>query len=301
MNWNSRMQTLHYRTLGALLIAAIAIPCHARSLDDIRRSKELRICLTSDHPASASAEPENCRDDCKFSGPHFEQASTFARSLGNGIRAKYLRVDWDEQFFNKQGKTDRDGGYTPELLASGRCDLYAGHMTKNAWRLKKLDIVTLYPGRMMVILSKPMQGKIKAAPDLAGKTTATDKDTSFHTWLQEQNQTLYAANPVTIKLMDTLKSMTAVEAGEVDFVLTDANMAIWVTRNQLKAAKAGFTVGPTEELGWAMRKDDKDLQATVQKFFDQQKANDASAFNQIWQKHYGISLNKFISIISFTR
>ncbi len=48
-------------------------------------------------------------------------------------------------------------------------------------------------------------------------------------------------------------------------------------------------------------KDDKDLQAAVQKFFTEQKNNDASPFNQIWQKYYGISLNKFISVISFTR
>ena len=153
----------------------------------------------------------------------------------------------------------------------------------------------------MVIASKAMQGKIKDASALPGKRVAIMENTSYHTWLLEQNQTTWSANPVVIKIMLTPESVMAVDAGEVDFTLVDSDIAIWATRHQLKNAKAVFPVGPKEELGWAFRKEDKDLQAAVQKFFAEQKESDTSAFNQIWEKHFGISLNKFISVINSTR
>jgi ABC-type amino acid transport substrate-binding protein len=284
-----------------LVLAGVAMPADARSLTEIKKSKELRICIVAAHPSHATAEPAHCREKCKFTGPVYEEAKAFAASLGNGVRSRFLRVGWDEQFFGKQGKTDREAADTPELLASGKCDLYASNMTKNEWRLKKLDIVTLYSSRMMVISAKAMAGKIKAAPALAGKTAAIEKDTSYHTWLEEQNQAAYSANPVVIKLLPTQNSFAAVDAGEVDFTLADSDAAIWAVRYQLKNAKTAFPVGPVDEIGWAFNKADKDLQATVQKFFDNQRKADNSLFNQIWERYFGIGLNKFNSINSFTR
>ena len=284
-----------------LIIGAMALPCYARSLAEIKKTKEIRVCIAQNDPMFSVVEPAHCHENCKFAGLVYEEAKAFVLGLGNGVRGKYLVVEWDEMFLNKEGKTDREGTYTPELLASGKCDLYATNMTKNAWRQKKLDIVTLYSGRMMVIASKAMQGKIKTASALAGKSAAIEKDTSYHTWLQEQNQSTWAASPVIIKLMPSQESVMAVDAGEVDFTLVDSEIAIWITRKQLRNAKAVFPVGPMEELGWAFRKDDKDLQAVVQKFFAKQKESDASAFNQIWERYFGISLNKFISVINSTR
>ena len=84
----------------------------------------------------ATVEPANCREECKFNGRLYEESKVFALKLGNGVRGKFIRVEWDAMFFNKDGKTDKGAAYTPELLASGKCDLYAANMTKNAWRLK---------------------------------------------------------------------------------------------------------------------------------------------------------------------
>ncbi|MBK6905948.1 MAG: transporter substrate-binding domain-containing protein [Rhodocyclaceae bacterium] len=274
---------------------------HARSMGEIERSKELRICISPIDPSVASAVPAKCRDKCAFSGPVHEQALSFASSLGKGIQAKFLRVDWDEQFFNKEGKTVLDATYTPELLASGKCDLYPSNLTRNEWRMKKIDFVTLFPSRMMVIVSSAMKGKLKAAPDLAGKTAAIEKGTSYETWLREQNRTSYAASPVKVLLLDMKESLSAVEVGKADFTLADSDAAIWAVRHQLKNATTAFTVGPTDEIGWAFRKEDKDLQAAAQKFVDEQRKSDTSSFNQIWEKYFGISLNKFVSLINSTR
>lgn len=283
------------------ILGGMLAPAQARSLAAIKKSNELRVCIVPNHPAHASVEPANCRENCKFTGPVHEATQVFAQSLGKRIRVVYIRAEWDEQFFNHEGKTVRDASYTPELLASEKCDLYPGNLTRNDWRLKKLDFVILFPSRMMVIASKAMQGEIKTASDLAGKTAAIAKDTSYHTWLQEQNQTRFASNPVKFKLLDAQESFTAVDTGTVDFTLADADIAIWLTRHQLKQAKTAFPVGPSDEIGWAFRKEDKDLQATVQKFFNAQRDNETSPINQTWQKHFGISLNKFIGVINSTR
>ncbi len=284
-----------------LIFTCLSLPSDARSLADIKKSKELRVCLNADHPAVATPEPAQCRENCKLSGPLYEQAKAFVDAMGNGVRGKFLRIKWEEMFANKEGKTDREASYTPELLATEKCDLFVTNMTKNAWRLKKMDIVTLQSGRMMVIISKPAQGKIKTIDDLAGKTVSIEKDTSYQTWLQQQNETTWHTNPVNIKVAPTQASLLAVDAAEIDFTIVDSDIAIWVARHQLKNAKIAFPVGPIEELGWAFRKQDKDLQAIAQKFFAEQRENEASAFNQIWQRHFGISLNKFVSVIQSTK
>lgn len=279
------------------LLAASANLAQARSLAQIEQSKELRICIAPIHPSAATVEPPACRDKCEFSGPVYEQSLVFAKFLGNGIRPKFLRVDWDQHFFNKEGKTVREGSYTPELLASAKCDLYPGNLTKNEWRLKKLDFVTVFPSRMMVIVAKEMKAKIKTAADLAGKTAAVEKDTSFHTWLQAQNQTTYAADPVNLELLGTTDSLLAVEAGKADFTIADSDIAIWAVRHELKSATTAFPVGPIDEIGWGFRKDDKDLQAAAQKFIDVQRRNPDSELNSIWKKHFGRTLTEFIALM----
>ena len=252
---------------AGLIFGGMTAVCHARSLAEIKKTKELRICISPLHPAYATTEPISCKDKCKFAGSVFETSSAFAHSLGGGIQAKFLRIDWDEQFFNNKGKTDRDAVYTPTLLASGKCDFYPTNLVRNEWRTKKLDFVILFPSRMMVIVSKSMKGQIKEVTDLAGKSAAIERDTSYHTWLQAQNRITWANNPVKLALLSTQESFAAVEAETADFTLADSDLAIWSARHQLKSAKTAFPIGPTDEIGWAFRKEDKDLQAAVQVFF----------------------------------
>ncbi|MBK6639455.1 MAG: transporter substrate-binding domain-containing protein [Rhodocyclaceae bacterium] len=279
------------------LLAASANLAQARSLAQIEQSKELRICIATIHPSAATVRTPGVPRQVRVFRSGLRTVPGLRQIPGNGIRPKFLRVDWDQHFFNKEGKTVREGSYTPELLASAKCDLYPGNLTKNEWRLKKLDFVTVFPSRLMVIVSSAMKGKLKAPPDRAGKTAAVEKDTSFHTWLQVQNQTTYANNPVKLELLGTTDSLLAVEAGKVDFTIADSDIAIWAVRHELKSATTAFPVGATDELGWGFRKDDKDLQAAAQKFIDDQRRNPDSELNSIWKKHFGRTLTEFIALM----
>lgn len=290
------------RTAGWLLVLlALGVPgVSARSLADILKTRELRVCLFADSPAIAMAEPPDCRQQCKFSGPAVDESLAFARSLGPDVRVKWHRVQWDEQFFNQAGQVVHEASYTPELLASRQCDLYPNNVTKNTWRSRKLDFVVLFPSRMMVIAHQNQRSTLKSEAHLAGKSAATTKDTAYHTWLLQQNQGAFAGKPVRISLMGTNETLAAVDAGTVDFTLADADLAIWSTRHRLKQSAVAFTVGPVDEIGWAFRKEDQDLQQAVARFFEVQKANEQSAFNLAWSRHFGISLNKFIALMNAT-
>ena len=52
-------------------------------------------------------------------------------------------------------------------------------------------------------------------------------------------------------------------------------------------------VGELQEIGWALRKEDAELRRRVEAFFHEQKATQATSLNQIWDRHFGVSLNRF--------
>lgn len=287
-------------TLSIMLILSGILFCpsvDARSLDEIRQSKEIRIGISPIHPSICSAEPPGCRTDCRISGPAYDLAMAFVSTLGKDITPRFIRIDWDEQFFNTDGKTVREAAYTPELLSSGQVDLYPSNLSVNEWRSKKLDFVTLFPSRRMVIINRSRKADFRTPVDLAGKTAAIEKDTSYHTWMQEQNQGVYAKNPIIIRLVSTEDALNAVDNGEMDFTMIDSDAAIWAVRYQYKQCDMAFPVGATDENGWAFRKEDKDLQDAVRTFFKQQRADDNSALNRIWQQYYGMSMTQFIQLV----
>jgi membrane-bound lytic murein transglycosylase F len=269
----------------------------ARSLEEINRTGEIRIGISPIHPSICSAAPQGCRTDCRITGPAHEIALAFAAYLGPNIRPRFLRIEWDEQFFNQAGKTIRENAYTPELLASGQVDLYPNNLSVNEWRKKKMDIVTLFPSRRMVIVNRSRKETIKTLLDLAGKVAVVEKDTSYHTWLQEQNQGVFASHPVRIRLMGTDECLKAVDKGEADFTMIDSDAAIWAVRQEYRNLDMAFPVGATDENGWGLRKQDKDLQEKVRQFFREQRADDHSDLNRIWQKYYGMSLTQFIRLV----
>ena len=286
--------SLKYPALFAALIAtgALTATAHARSLQEIQATNELRICLVA-VPGGFQAEPPDCRENCTFSGDIYELASAFSHSLGSDLKPVVRRVDWDQQFFDADGQTVRDGSYTPELLASGTCDVYATGMTRLPWRERKLAFVTTYPTRMMVVTNKSRAAQFRGPADVCGKTAATVKDTSYHTWMQEQNQAACAANPIQIELMTFEESARAVDAGRADFMLDNFDSTMWVG-SPFKNSIAVFPVGPRVEQGWAFRKEDRELQAAAEKFFETQKAERDSLLNEQWKSAVGMSLPEYL-------
>jgi len=273
----------------------------ARDLDEIRKSGDLRICIVPLTPAYAVAQDPACRENCAFSGPVYREAAAVAASLGKGIRAVYHRIDWDEQFFNPSGQTDRDAVYTPRLLSCGKCDVYPSHLTKNGWRLKKLDFAVLFSSRMMVVVNRSKFGDMKTPASLAGKIAAVEKNTSYHTWLSEQNEHAFSNAPVKVHLLSMDDSLAAVETGKADFTLVDVDIALWNTAHRSKDLVVAFPVGPVDEIGWAFRKADRHLRDAVQTIFKRQSLDEMSELNRIWKEEFGVTLIQMKALIHATK
>jgi membrane-bound lytic murein transglycosylase MltF len=245
-----------------------------RSLKEIRKTNELRICV-----AGSSYEL------------YTAMALAFAEHLGVSPRVKRLD-SWDQQFQNDKGVTDKEAAYTPALMDSGDCDCYPNDVVKNDWRLKKLDFVILFRTRMVVVVNKDNQPAYKGVADLAGKKAAIQKETSYSSWLETQNAGPLVSSPIQIQFMTTDESMQAVDTKFVDFTVIGADGALNWTRNKVKNVVVAFPVGDTTEVGWAFRKKDKDLQEAVHRFFDSQAAV-GSRFDEIWKEKVGIPLSEF--------
>jgi len=288
--------------VSALFFSFFYSSIHARPLDEVIASKELRVCLVSSNPSMSTATPKGCIDDCQFEGPAYDKSLAFAKSLKKDIQVKFKKIDWDQQFHNSEGKTVRDDTYTPQLLESGQCDFYPNNLTENTWRLKKMDFVMLFPSRMMVMAHKSDKKKYKSAKDLQGKSAAVSKNSSYHTWLDKENHGAYSKNPVKLQL--TASSTVAVKElanANIDFTLSDANSAIWETRHDYPELVVTFPVGGIDKISWGFRKSDKKLQKAVNRFFKKQRKNPKSELNQIWKKYYGMTLTKFIAFVSVIR
>jgi membrane-bound lytic murein transglycosylase F len=282
-------------SLLALLLMLPAI-AQARPLTEIKKTKELRVCLSPLEDYLFKVEPANCKEKCKYSGVAYDSALIFAKSIG--VKLGVRVVSWDEQFFNDKGVTLREATYTPELLATGKCDLYTSNVTKNEWRLKKMDFMTLFPNRMLVVVKKNRKKEFTTQQSLGGKTIATVKDTSYHTWLEVANSTTYKNNPIKIMLVADGEMVPAVTSGKADATMLDYDYAVYVTEKKARELGTAIGVGDPQEVGWAARKDSQDLQAAVKEFFKNQMAEPQSELNSVWNHYFGVTLKAFVAAVS---
>jgi membrane-bound lytic murein transglycosylase F len=278
--------------VGAVTAALNAV--EARSLDEIKSSKELRVCVVAspEDMAGNSAEPAGCRDDCKsLTGYRYEGAMAFVEALGEGIEPKVVRIEWDEQFHNADGTTVKEASYTPELLASGTCDLYPNGLYEVDWRKDKLGMVTLTSFRDLIMVPEADKKKIKSPADLAGKRTAFGEGLAGQSWFEEQNATAWAEAPVEIEVVDTFADVIElVQQGKIDFVYMYPDVGLGPRGQEIGGLAPAFSVGPVYQGSWAVRLEDTDLQDAIQAFFDEQKPDPDSPLNRAWQNAFGVTL-----------
>ncbi len=283
-----------------LLLLVVGQPW-ARPLQEILDHGELRVCFTPAHPYIVDAEPHGCRDDCRYSGPAWEAVTAFAEFLGSHVRIRGLSVELAELFYDEHGRLVLDGEYTPELLASGRCDLYPNNLTRLPWRTSKIHIETLFPNRLVVLVHTDNRERFQSLSDLAGTVAMAQRGTSFHGWLLEQNESTFTNDPVDIRVMPTPRALEALSRGEGDFTVMDADAAFWTIRNRHANLHMAFPVGSIEEIGWGLRREDEDLREAVEVFFRQQRDQENSALNDIWRRYLGMSLIQFTSLLGSMR
>jgi two-component system sensor histidine kinase/response regulator len=272
--------------IGLILFPAITLSgvSSARTLQEIKATKEIRFCLAG-------------------SAHEFYQKNALALSkfLGDGIRPVFIHLKkWNDQFVNGKGMVIENGEYTPEPLASGRCDLYPNDLVEVPWREKKMAFVPLFISRNTIIINKQHRNTITQLSDLAGKTAAIMKGTSYQTWVEEQNRGRFKTNPIKMIFMPQEEAIKAAEAGKVDFGIIGADGALWAARTFAPNIHVAFPVGKTTVYGWCFRKTDKDLQKAVRHFFANQRKSPNSSLNKNWRDHTGLTLGEYILFVTST-
>lgn len=257
---------------------------HARPLAEIQTSREIRFCL-------AGSAHEFYR----------KNALAFTEFLGNDIQPVFIRLNkWNDQFVNDKNIVAQDEEYTPEPLASGKCDVYPNDLVRVGWREKKMAFVLLFISRNTIIVSKNSHDKIPGQAYLAGKTAAIMEGTSYQTWIEEQNRGRFKDNPIQMIFMPQKDALKAAESGKVDFAVIGADGALWAARSFAPDIHVAFPVGEINEYGWCFRKQDTSLQEAVRQFFSTQKSSYNSPLNQNWREHTGLTLGEFTLFVTST-
>ncbi|MDI6798268.1 MAG: transporter substrate-binding domain-containing protein [Desulfatibacillaceae bacterium] len=280
-----------YKTILLSIALAIAgsASAHARPMEEIEKSGELRFCIVR-------ANQQEYEFYCKL-------AEAFADHVNPSLKVVIHGVDqWDILFQDEDGNTRRGEGYTPKLLADGTCDSIAAPITRMPWREKLMGLINLFPSRTVVVVRKAQAQDYTLERNLAGKKAAVLKSSSFQSWLESQNQTRYLDNPVSMVLVPTLiEAREKVLVGEADFTLMDADGAMAIITQEYPSLAVAFPVGDLESIGWGFCRDDTGLQDAAREFFRLQIADSDSTFNRLWKERYGMTLVEFAQSMTIGR
>lgn len=271
---NCGRRTVRSCWMALMLLALAALPVHGRTLAEVRRSGELRICV-----AGSSAD---------FYQTNGEE---FARSLG--VRAKTtVLASWDHQFHNAQGVTVLDATYEAARFASGECDLYPNDLHMTPWRKTKMGLVPYFMTRSVVVARPESRNVLQQPDDLGGRVASVQAGTAYETWLRDFNASLPTERAVVIQTAPTAQSMRRVAERRADFSLVAAESAFRWVRDDLQNLDLLFTVGDTTEVGWGTSVNAADLRVALAQYFADSRRI-GSRLDLSWRKNYGISLAEY--------
>ncbi len=280
---------------AALLVVAWTTAAAAASLEQILERGSIRICVALIDPLLTRVEPAGCTADCRYAGVIVEEARAFAAALG--VEPRFRTVEWSAQFADASGAVRREASYTPALLADGTCNLFVSNLARLPWRLTKLAIVPRFNSRMIALIRADDADRISRVEDLQGLTIAVAEQSSFHSWVLEQNRSVFAARPIGIVPATGEEPLAALLRGEVDFVLTDADIAVSSLRSWAPEVQVAFAIGPVHEIGWGLAHGSPALEARIASFFAAEKAQPSSTTNRAWMAAFGVSLAEFEALV----
>ena len=283
---------------SVLFLASMSDRATGRSLETIIASGVLHYCVFPIAEDVGHVEPEGCLgENCTFDGPVRILTEAFAETLG--VTTSYYVPTWDEQFQNSEGETIREASYTPHLMATGKCDVYPSNLIRRDWRMKKLRQITVFPSRDVVIIDQSKRDDIRSFEDLAGRTAALVESSAQHSWMDEQNATVFVNDPLTITFVPSVNDeFHAIVAGEAEIGVVPAYTAYPALRAEFPTLVAAFPVGPITEHTWAFRKDAAQLHEAFQAWITDQQANSNSVFNQMFSEQYGVPYATHLRLVA---
>ncbi len=190
--------------------------------------------------------------------------------------ARYLKVDldivtpgWNNLFvYLGQGKGD--------FIAAGMA-ITKENLEKAAFSIPYMNIQQRIIHHYLIFAPKDIQ-------DLAGRTIHVRRNTSYHSRLEE-----IKASGIDIKyiLHDNIPTedlIAMVNDREIKFTIADSNIAL-LNQRYFPDIRIGIPIQEKESLAWAVRKDDIEMLAEMNRFFLYAKKK--KILKQIIEKYYG--------------
>ena len=245
--------------LAAIVAAAplfAALPAHADALDDILKTKVIRIAVPQDFPPFGSV-----GTDLKPVGYDIDTAQLIADKLK--VKLELVPVTSANRL---------------PYLQTKKVDLVISSLGKNAEREKAIDFTAAYAPFFSGVFA-PAKTAVKSAADLKGKTIGVTRGA-----LEDLELTKIAPEGTDIKRFeDNNTTMTAFLSGQTELIATgNVVAAAIIARNPPNKPETKFIIKESPcYIG--LNKDEPKLQAEVNKIIAAAKADGSlSKISQKW-------------------
>ncbi len=245
---------------AAIILLLSTVPAWAADLPDIKQRGALRVLAVLD-----TAEPEFFSLKSQ-SSPGFDVEILLGFAKAQKVELKVVPAGgW--------------AGLVPALVG-GSGDLVAGRFAATPQRRRQIDFTQeVFPSRIVVVTRKPHPG-VRSVEELKAERVGTIAGTNMY-------EALLAAGLQPGKIDASLSS------GELSDALRGGKVsaAVWWLEGAMLAQRRdreldiGLTLGPTETLGYGVRKEDDALLAALNQHID--VVRQSGTWNRLAVKYFG--------------
>jgi serine phosphatase RsbU (regulator of sigma subunit)/ligand-binding sensor domain-containing protein/ABC-type amino acid transport substrate-binding protein len=250
----------------------------ARDLTTIKKSGKIYVGFTKDDLGTIN----------------YDLAVEFAKYLN--VEMVPVDITWDEAFM-KNGSIPSDLETNPSVIYNpdifSKVDIICSTFTVLEWRRKIFDFAETLNSAELILTDKK-SGTVKELSDLAGKTVAFMKGTSFETHLNSINRTLNGAiTLVPRKTNEEVKEL--LKEGKVFGIVLDADEALNLNVSSKLKYTIAIPVTPMSKTAWAVEKGNN-LQKEVENFFRTIQSNEE--LDKLFSQRFGIKYSDYEGLIN---
>lgn len=258
------------------LFALITSTAYARSLEDIQKSKVLRVGMRVKDLVYS-------KDNKQM---QHEVAEQFAKDLG--VRLEIVEVKEMKDFWSKKGEVKQGETYTPDLFK--KVDVYADVLTVNDWRVKLASPAPFLHIKESFLCSIARTSKTMDRIKAGEIPVYTVENSSYHTVAQK----LGIAKEQLRFVKATSDLIPAIQQNPNTCVIIDSDQAAIKSNQELRFA--GPAVLDNSELAWWTETGNTKLNAAIQTFFRTSKEN--KTYQNLFHKHYKLTYENYYALIT---
>ncbi|HWI65784.1 MAG TPA: ABC transporter substrate-binding protein [Symbiobacteriaceae bacterium] len=235
------------------------------SLERVKKAGKLVIGMDTTYP------PMEFIEGSKTVGFDVDLAGALAQKLG--VKAEPTTVDWN--------------GIITGLL-SKRYDVIMSSMNITDERKQQVNFIEYARMSQVFVTKKGLE--VKSEKDLAGKTVLVQDGTTSHDYVKEAKEQRVKDIKNIISYPSSSEAFQALKNGKGEVIVIDEPVGLYyVNKDAATFVITGRAIDP-EPIGIAIRKDDKELAAALEKALADLKAD--GSYKKISVQWFGAELGK---------